>query len=104
MSSITVSRPAAHELMAALRVLVGSRSGSDQELRAERCRDFLTVGGYNPEGLFITRNAAGRVNGAAMMQAIPGALGVAWASRGENSEIEDALTRIACGWLRNADV
>jgi mycothiol synthase len=104
MSSITVFRPAPHELMSALRIFVGSQTGSDQELRAERCRDALAAGDYDPDGLFATRNAAGRVNGAMLVQVMPGALGVAWPPRGENEQIEDALTQSACDWLQKSGV
>jgi GNAT superfamily N-acetyltransferase len=104
MSSILVSRPAPHELLAALRVLVSSRSTTDQELRVERSRDALTQGKYDPNGLFITRNTLGRVNGAILVQAMPGGLGVAWPPRGENRSVEDALTQTACAWLRSCGV
>jgi mycothiol synthase len=102
MPSFTVSRPAPHELLSALRILVGD--GAEQELRAERCRNSLTVGDYDPDGLFIARNAAGRVSGSIMVQAMPGALGVAWPPRGENKQIEDALALTACDWLRTSGV
>jgi len=46
----------------------------------------------------------GRVKGAALVQTIPGALGVAWLPRGESCEIEDALTIAACDWLRQSGV
>lgn len=104
MSSITVSRAAPHELMSALRVLLGSRDDSEQEQRAERCRDALTLGDYDPDGLFVTRNTAGRVSGAILVQAMPGALAVAWPPRGENKQVEDALTQAACNWLQHSGV
>jgi GNAT superfamily N-acetyltransferase len=47
---------------------------------------------------------AGRISGAALVQPMPGALGVAWPPRGESREIEDALAQTACDWLRNTGV
>jgi ribosomal protein S18 acetylase RimI-like enzyme len=35
---------------------------------------------------------------------MPGALGVAWLPRGENLQIEDALTFAACNWLQQSGV
>jgi mycothiol synthase len=104
MPSIIVSHASPHELLPALRILVGSLSGSEQELRAERCRDAFAAGEYDPDGLFVTRDSTGRVNGTALMQVMPGALGVAWPSRGENAEAVDAVTRAACEWLQEAGV
>jgi ribosomal protein S18 acetylase RimI-like enzyme len=81
-----------HELLPALRLLLGDR--------AESCRDALASGTQDPLGVFVTRDTRGRVCGAVMVQAMPGALGVAWPPRGCSPETEDALTAAACDWLR----
>jgi mycothiol synthase len=104
MSSIPVFRPAPHELMSALRVLVGSHAGCDREFQAQRCWDAFAAGDYDPKGLFIARNPDGQVSGAALVQKMSGALGVAWAPRAENSLIEDALMRTARDWLNESGV
>jgi mycothiol synthase len=74
------------------------------EERAERCRDVFAVGDYDPEGLFVAKNAAGDISGVALVQVLPGALGLAWPPRGESCEIEDNLTQVACDWLRESGV
>ena len=104
MPSITVSRAAPHELWPAVRILIGSRIGTARELLAERCRDAFAAGDYDTEGLFVTRDSNGRITGTALMQTLPGALGVAWPPRGENAEAVDAVTRESCKWLRQSGV
>lgn len=100
-SSLQVYHPDPHELRSAVRTLLGSyRSGAAREEQVQRCHDSLASGQYDAGGFFITRNARGQVNGAALVQVMPGSLGVAWAPRGENSDIEDALTRASNAWLR----
>jgi ribosomal protein S18 acetylase RimI-like enzyme len=54
--------------------------------------------------LFVSRDAAGRVTGTALVQVMPGALGIAWPSKGEHPESEDLATRAACDWLRRRGV
>jgi ribosomal protein S18 acetylase RimI-like enzyme len=56
------------------------------------------------EGVFVARDADGRVGGAALMQVMPGALGAAWPPRAASPEVADALVRAACDWLRNRGV
>jgi mycothiol synthase len=102
MSTFTVSRASPHDLMPALRILLGPVY--DSEERAERCRDVFASGDYDPEGLFVARNPAGTLNGAALVQVLPGALGLAWPPQGETCEIEDALMQVACDWLRESGV
>jgi mycothiol synthase len=102
MSSFTVSRASPHDLMPALRILLGPVD--DLEIRAELCRDAFAAGDYDPEGLFVAKNSAGAVSGVALVQVLPGALGLAWPPRGETCEIEDTLTQVACNWLRECGV
>src|SRR6476659_7072412 len=99
MPPFCVSPAAPHELMPALRLLLGDRADPHGDRRAERCRDALTSDELEPVGVFVARDAPGRIRGAAMVQAMPGALGVAWPPRAESREIEDALTAAACDWL-----
>jgi mycothiol synthase len=102
MLSYTVSRAAPDDLMPALRFLLGNVD--DLELRVECCRDAFAVGDYDSDGLFVARDSSGRVSGAALVQKMPGALGVAWPPRGESSAMEDALSQAACDWLRECGV
>jgi ribosomal protein S18 acetylase RimI-like enzyme len=88
--------------MPALRLLFGDRP--DRDRRAERCREALASGEHDPAGVFVARDASGRLCGAAMVQAMPGALGVAWPPRGGSREIEDTLAATACDWLRASGV
>jgi mycothiol synthase len=104
MPPLHVSPASPHELMLALRVLFGRRSESDRDRRAERCRAALGSGDRDAAVLFVTRDAGSRVNGAAMAQAMPGALGVAWPPHAESPEAEDALTLAASDWLRGRGV
>jgi mycothiol synthase len=102
MFSNIVSPVEPRELLPALRLLVGA--GPQQELRAEQCRAAFEAGDYKSDGLFVTHDASGSLNGAALVQTMPGALGVAWPPRGESAEIEDALTQTACNWLKHCGV
>jgi ribosomal protein S18 acetylase RimI-like enzyme len=104
MPSIPVHRPAPHELLDALRILVGGADLSDREVRARRCRDAFLGGEYRLDGLFIARNRHGRPGAAALVQVMPGALGVAWAPRGVSDALTAAATRAACDWLQSREV
>src|SRR5262245_41788537 len=89
--SLLVSPARPHELLPALRLLFPQA--------AESTRDSL-----DPDGVLVSRNTAGRVCGAVMVQVIPGALGLAWPPRAESPEVEDALVTAACDWLRSRGV
>ncbi len=65
---------------------------------------MLTSGNRDPAGLFVARDSAGRVCGAALAQVMPGALGLLWPPSGESPEAEDALVAAACDWLRERGV
>ncbi|MBM3982726.1 MAG: GNAT family N-acetyltransferase [Planctomycetes bacterium] len=90
MSSFEVSRAAGHELLPACRLLFAEGA----EPRAARLRADADA-----SAVFVARGA-GRVCAAALVQAMPGALGVAWAPRGDSTEAVDAATVAACDWLR----
>lgn len=102
MPTISVSPVEKHELMPALRLLVGPVG--DQDLRAENCRAAFAAGDYDPAGLFVARDELGGLSGVALMQVMPGALGVAWPSRGIDAETEDCVTQAAITWLRERGV
>lgn len=89
--------------MPALRVLFGPHD-PERERRAERCRAALSSGGHDPGGLSVTRDAAGKVCGAVLAQAMPGALGVVWPPHADTPAEENALARAACDWLRGRGV
>lgn len=98
MFAFSVTPAAPSEFMAALQLLLG------EHCEPQRGHDALTSGDLDPARVFVARDAAGRLCGAALVQAMPGALGVAWPPRGESPAIEDALTAAACTWLRNQGV
>jgi ribosomal protein S18 acetylase RimI-like enzyme len=95
MPRLTASLVAAHELLPACRILF--RDG------AEHSRDRL-LAASEPTGLFVARDSGGALRAAALVQALPGALGVAWPTRGDSREAEDAATLAACAWLRGRGV
>lgn len=88
-----VSLASPHELLPACRLLFPGR--------AELSRDRISA--EAGAGLFVAR-ADGKVRAAVLMQALPGALGVAWAPRGDSTEAVDAVTLTACEWLRSRGV
>src|SRR5690349_16226883 len=96
MPPFTVSPAAAHELLPACRLLF-------TEGRAEHSRDRILSDAHT-SGLFVARDASGRLRAAALVQALPGALGVAWPPRGDSVEAIDAATTAACEWLRSRGV
>lgn len=91
MPRLTASLAAAHELLPACRLLF--RDG------AEHSRDRL-LAAREPTGLFVARDSGGTLRAAALVQALPGAMGVAWPPRGDSRAAEDAVTCAACAWLR----
>src|SRR5262245_47330602 len=80
---LTVSPATPGEQAAACRVLFGHHAGPDRDQRAARCRDLLASGELDPAGLFVARDGHGAVRGAALVQPLPGALGLAWPPRAE---------------------
>ncbi len=96
MPSFVVSPAAAHELLPACRLLF-------TEGGAEHGRDRILTDAH-ASGLFVARAAGGKLRAAALVQALPGALGVAWPPRGDSVEAVDAVTATACDWLRSRGV
>src|SRR5437868_2938864 len=96
MPRFEVSPAAAHELWPACRLLFADG-------RAENCRDRLLTDPHT-SGLFVARDSTGRLRAAALVQALPGALGVAWPPRGDSPGALDAVTAAACEWLRGRGV
>jgi ribosomal protein S18 acetylase RimI-like enzyme len=92
MPPFTVSPVAAHELLPACRLLFADG-------RAEQCRDRL-LAGEPASGLFVARNSEGRLCAAVLVQALPGALGVALPPRGDPDDARNDVTATACQWLR----
>src|SRR5206468_2243572 len=103
-----VSPVSVGELTTACRALFAHLAGPDRDQRAARCRDLLASGELDPAGLFVARDGNGAVCGAMLVQALPGALGLAWPPRAEAGPdrvgVEDALVSAACGWLRSRGV
>jgi ribosomal protein S18 acetylase RimI-like enzyme len=103
MPPFSVSLAATHELLPALRLLFArGRDGGDNA--AESLRDELLARERDSFAVFAARDDAGRVRGAVLAQALPGALGVAWPPRAERSDAEDSLVAAACNWLRGRGV
>lgn len=90
MTPFQVGPVAAHELLPACRLLFADGA----EPRAEHLRADADT-----SGVFVAR-AGGRVCAAALAQVMPGALGLAWPSRGERDDAVDTVTAAACAWLR----
>jgi len=95
MPPYVVSPAAPHELLPACRLLFSDG-------RAEYSRDRILTDAHMC-GLFVARSG-GKLHAAALVQALPGALGVAWAPRGDSAEAIDAVTDAACEWLRGRGV
>lgn len=55
-------------------------------------------------GAFIARDLADQLRAAALVQALPGALGVAWPPQGDSPAATAAALRAACEWLRSNQV
>lgn len=91
MAHFEVSSAAAHELLPACRLLFADG-------RAERSRDLLLSDSHTT-GLFVARGANGRLHAAALVQVLPGALGVAWPVRGDSIEAINAVATAAREWL-----
>jgi ribosomal protein S18 acetylase RimI-like enzyme len=104
---LDVSPAAPHELTTACRLLAAHRLGPDRDQAALRFRDLLTSGVFDPAGLFVAR-ADGVARGAALVQPLGGALGLAWPPQTERGRdraaVEDALVAVANGWLRSRGV
>ena len=96
MSPFVVSPAAPHELLPACRLLFAAT-------HAEHSRDRLLADG-RASALFVARDAGGRLHAAALVEALPGAMGVAWAPRGDSRDAIDAVTVAACAWLRERRV
>ncbi|MBN9120118.1 MAG: GNAT family N-acetyltransferase [Planctomycetes bacterium] len=96
MARFDVSPAAPHELLPACRLLFADG-------RAEHCCDRL-LSDARTSGLFVARDATDRLHAAALVQSLPGALGVAWAPRGDSAKAIDAATVAACEWLRSHGV
>lgn len=95
MPPFDVSPTAPHELLPACRLLFSDG-------RAEYSRDRITSEA-DTSRLFVAR-AGGKLRAAALVQALPGALGVAWVPRGHSADALDAVTAAAVAWLRERGV
>jgi ribosomal protein S18 acetylase RimI-like enzyme len=94
--------PAEHR--AACRALFAHRTGPHAAGLAARCHDLLAAGELDPAGLFAARTPNGEIVAAALVQPIPGGLGLAWPVRAASADVEDALMAAASGWLRSRGV
>ncbi len=95
MPRFDVSPAAPHELLPACRLLFNTPDSEQSRV----C--LLSVGA---ESVVFVARAAGRLCGAALVQAMSGAMGVTCPPRGESTEAEDAVTSAACAWLRERGV
>ena len=103
--SVSISPAIIEEREAACRLLVGVHPAADRDRAARRYLELFDSGELEPAGLFVARSEAGAIRGAMVVQAMPGALGLAWpptADRGrDRTAIEDELVAASCGWLRS---
>lgn len=100
MSAFRVSAASPHEFMPALRLLRGEQSNE----QTEQHNAALIARNFDLSGCFVARSVGGRIRGAALVQIMPGALGVSWPPRGETIEIENAVVLAANDWLRSRGV
>ncbi|VTS03235.1 gcn5 family acetyltransferase : Putative uncharacterized protein OS=uncultured Acidobacteria bacterium A2 PE=4 SV=1: Acetyltransf_10 [Gemmata massiliana] len=98
MSRFDVSPAAPHELLPACRILFARTPGAERDRAAEHCHDRLLSDG-EASTIFVAREN-GRLRAAALVQTLPGALGIALPPRGQSRQLEDAVTVAACAWLR----
>jgi ribosomal protein S18 acetylase RimI-like enzyme len=96
MGRFQVSPAAPHELLSACRLLFAD---GHAEARRERLLSDAEM-----SGVFVARDANGKLHAAALVQVLPGALGVAWVPRGDSATAIDAATASACTWLRSRGV
>ncbi len=100
---ITVTPITPDRLLAACRVLTAHQSGLDRDFLARRYHDVFTSRELDPGGLFVAHDELGIVQGAMIVQSLPGALGLAWPPRAEpgrsRAAIETALVSECCNWL-----
>ncbi len=96
MPPFVVSQATVPEFLPACRLLFPDGSAEQ--------RGHRILGDPHPTGLFVARDANWRLHAAALVQVVPGALGVAWAPRGDSAEAVDAVTAAACAWLREHGV
>ncbi|MBP3958627.1 GNAT family N-acetyltransferase [Gemmata sp. G18] len=102
MSRFDVSQAAPHELLPACRLLFARSGAADRDQFVERCHDRLLSDG-EASRIFVARES-GRLRAAALVQTLPGALGIALPPRGHSRQFEDAVTAAACAWLRERGV
>lgn len=94
--AFTIAPAAPHELLPALRLLF--------PIAADQAGDFASRLPYEPISVFVARDSDGRIRGSVMVQAIPGALGVAWPPLAASETEADELACSACRWLRERGV
>ncbi|MCS6863715.1 MAG: GNAT family N-acetyltransferase [Gemmataceae bacterium] len=92
----TLSRAAASEWPAVCRLLFPETNATPPSDQILASRD--------PTAVFVARDSAGQLRAAALVQALPGALGVAWPPRGDSPTATAAVLRAACEWLRGSRV
>ncbi len=92
----TVSRAAVSEWPTVCRWLFPKTDAATLGNQLSHSRD--------PVGAFVARDSADQIRAAALVQALPGALGVAWPPRGDSPAATVAVLRAACEWLRSNHV
>ncbi|MCI0702501.1 MAG: GNAT family N-acetyltransferase [Planctomycetia bacterium] len=101
MPRFVVTPAAPHELFPACRLLFAKHADGDR--RAEHCRDRLLAESA-ASGVFVARDAEGKLRAATLVQALPGALGLSWAPNGDSTDAQDAVVVAANTWLRSQGV
>jgi mycothiol synthase len=99
---VSPARP--HELRPALARVFRRRSEVERDRLVDRGLALFAPNGQDAAVLFVTRDASERVCGAALAQALPGALGVAWPPSADTPEAEGALAVAVREWFRGRGV
>ena len=104
----TVGTPTPDELTSACRDLFADVPPLLRDRRAHRCQELIAQGELDPAGMVVARNTQGILCGTGLAQVLPGAIGLEWFPRAERGalqrEIEDALVKASCSWLRGNGV
>ena len=102
--SILVSPAADGELSVACRILTSQFTGFEQQVLMNRYHNLFASRELDRSGLFLARRD-GEPVGAMIVQALSGALGLAWPPRVlpdlEQPAIERQLAQVCCQWLQS---
>jgi GNAT superfamily N-acetyltransferase len=99
---LTVGPARPEEQAAALELAFQQMPSADRDVRVANALRLVRQGELTAEGILVARGREGLL-GAMVCHPAPGASGLVWppqAATARRKEVEDALLRHACGWLR----